>query len=442
MTASMLAPSGTLFRISGRIAELATDDRRALFNRSSAGDDDLRTVVAGILRTVREDGDAALRRLAEQFDGVRLETIEVPKEQCERALGALDPKLRKTMERARANIATVHRAFHPRSTEVTPEPGIIIGRRPDPINRVGVYAPGGRAAYPSSVLMGAVAARTAGVGEVLVCSPPGANGLPHSSVLAAAALAEADRVFAIGGAGAIAAMTWGTESVPRVDRIVGPGNAYVAEAKSQVAAFTLTDAPAGPSELLVIADDDASAEGIARELLAQAEHDPRAAVVVVCFSAARAETISGVVERLLPEYERSVIIRASLARSGAMLIAGSRDEAIDFANTYAPEHLLLAIAEADQQAALARIRNAGTVLLGECSSVAFGDYMTGANHVLPTGGFARSHSGLSPNDFVRWTTYQRVTRETARTLAADVALFAEAEGLPGHAAAANRWRGA
>jgi len=280
----------------------------------------------------------------------------------------------------------------------------------------------------------------AGVGEIVLCSPPAReSGAPSDVVLAAAALAGADRVFALGGAGAIAAMAYGTASVPRVDRIVGPGNAYVAEAKLQVANVVAIDSPAGPSELLVVCDDSADPSLIAREMLAQAEHDPLAAVVAVTTSAALAKQVDAELARQLPAQPRAAIIAESLAAQGGILVASSLDDAIAFANDYAAEHLLLLVAETD--AVLGRLRNAGTVFAGASASVAFGDYMTGANHVLPTGGLARSYSGLSTLDFVRWTTWQRVSPAAAAALARDVGTFADAEGLPGHAAAARAWSG-
>jgi histidinol dehydrogenase len=332
----------------------------------------------------------------------------------------------------------VHRTFIPVPVVVRTDDGVLIGRRPDPLRRVGVYAPGGRAAYPSSLLMGAIPARVAGVAEVIVCSPPDASGSPSAVVLAAAEIAGVDRLFAVGGAGAIAAMAYGTDSVPRVDRIVGPGNAYVAEAKLLVSNAVAIDSPAGPSELLVIADDAASADHVALEVLAQAEHDPQACVVVVAIGEGVAETIVASIARHLLEQPRKAIITEALATHGAVLSATALDEAIAFANEYAPEHLLLAVSH--PETALALARNAGTVFLGETSSVAFGDYMTGANHVLPTGGLARSYSGLSTHDFVRWTTYQQVDREGAARLADDVAVLADAESLPAHAAAARSWK--
>ena len=428
-----------MLRFTGMLESL--DDRALgeLLDRTTSRDDAVRERTAAIVARVRREGDAALVALARELDGVELAALEVPRERWDAALDALDPALRRAMERAAANVRTAHESFRPQASEVETEPGVVVGRRPDPLRRVGVYAPGGRAAYPSSVLMGVVPARVAGVEEVVVCSPPGADGAPSAVVLAAAALGGADRVFAVGGAGAIAAMAFGTDTIARVDRIVGPGNAWVAEAKLQVAGAVAIDAPAGPSELLAIADFSADPALVARELLAQAEHDPLAAVVAVAVGEETAAEIVRELAEQLPAQPRREIIAQALAGQGGVLVAQDYDEAIAFANAYAAEHLLLAVYEAEQDAVLARLRNAGTVFVGQASSVAFGDYMTGANHVLPTGGLARSYSGLSTLDFVRWTTYQRVTTQAAGELSADVSAFAESEGLPGHAGAARFW---
>jgi histidinol dehydrogenase len=425
-------------RFNGRLADLSPSERTTLFDRSTSSDAAVREQTADIVRDVRLRGDAALRDFASRFDRVDLDQLEVPKTRWLAALHALDPSLRRAMERSASNIRRAHEAFLPTVAECETEPGVIVGRRPDPLGRIGVYAPGGRAAYPSSVLMGVVPARVAGVGEIIVCSPPEADGAPSSVLLAAAALANADRVFAIGGAGAIAAMAYGTQTVPRVDRIVGPGNAYVAEAKLQVAGVVAIDSPAGPSELLVIADASSDPRTVAIEVLAQAEHDPRACVVVVATDERLAEEVGEAIASLLDDQPRRDIIVQALAERGGILLAGSLDDAIAFSNEYAPEHLLMLSSNAD--GALPRIRNAGTIFLGANSSVALGDYMTGANHVLPTGGLARSYSGLSVLDFFRWTAYQRVSAGAAESLARDVAAFAEAERLPGHALAA-RWAG-
>ncbi len=430
----------SVLRWSGHLDDLTADDRRSLFARAAAaGSVEVQERTSRILGSVARSGDAALRALALELDGVSLESLEVPRELCESALRELDPVLRRAMERSTRNIRRVHEAFRPAAQETESEPGIVIGRRPDPLGRVGVYAPGGRAAYPSSVLMGVIPARVAGVGEIIVCSPPDRlTGRPASVVLAAAALAGADRVFALGGAGAIAAMAYGTESVPRADRIVGPGNAYVAEAKIQVSNVVAIDSPAGPSELLVLADDTAEPRVIVREMLAQAEHDPLACVVVVTSSRELSEAIERAIADSVSALPRAGIVEAALRAQGAVLFADSVDDAVAFANQYAAEHVLLVVEE--PEGVLARLRSTGTVFVGSCASVAFGDYMTGANHVLPTGGLARSYSGLSTLDFVRWTTYQRVTPEAAARLADDVGVFADAEGLGGHALAARAWR--
>ena len=428
-------------RFMGDLATLRKDARlyRALIERTSSRDTAVRSATAAIVERVRRDGDTALHALARELDGVELESLEVSLRVRRKALDALAAPLRAALERAAANIASAHRAFLPVAVEVETEPGVIVGRRPDPLDVVGVYAPGGRGAYPSSVLMGVIPARVAGVGTVILCSPPARDGLPSPVVLAAAELGRADRVFAIGGAGAIAAMAFGTETIPAVGRIVGPGNAYVAEAKLQVQASgsVAIDSPAGPSELLVVADATADADVVAREMLAQAEHDPLAQVILATDDEAFARRTAAAITMLLPRQNRADVIEQSLRDRGAIIWADTLASAADFVATYAPEHLLLAGKRAE--GLLATVRNTGTVFVGEASSVAFGDYMTGANHVLPTGGAARSYSGLSTSDFMRWTTYQRVSPAAAASLASDVGVFAASEELMAHATAARAW---
>jgi histidinol dehydrogenase len=422
-------------RFQGAWSALGSRDRDALLRRSTPLGGAIASATAAIVADVRARGDVALRDLARRFDGVSLDALEVPRTAIRRALDAINPALRRAMERAARNIESVHRTFRPAVVCARPEPGIVIGHRPDPLERVGVYAPGGRASYPSSVLMAAVPARVAGVREVIVASPPSADGLPSALVLAAAALGDVDRVFAIGGAGAIAAMAFGTASVPRVDRIVGPGNAYVAAAKLLVVGDVAIDAPAGPSELLVIADASSDPELVAAEMIAQAEHDPLACVVALVTGDAAAEAIAGALARQAADAARGDIVRSALENQGGILTASGREEVVQIACLYAPEHLLLATADAT--ALLPEIRNAGCIFVGSSSSVTFGDYLTGANHVLPTGGAARSYSGLSTLDFVRWTSWQLVEPDAARSLASDVDVFANAESLPGHASAAR-----
>ena len=429
----------SVFRFTGAFSSLSHEEKAILLERTSRDDAGVRTTVSAIISRVRKGGDAALRELSVELDRVELKDIEVPNDQLRRAFDALSPDLRRAMEHAAANITTFHESQKPQVSSIIIEPGIVVGRRPDPLGRVGVYAPGGRAVYPSSVLMGAIPARIAGVGEVILCSPPTPNGLPAESILAAAHIAGVDRVFSIGGAGAIAAMCLGTATVPRTDKVVGPGNAYVAEAKLQLARAAAFDSPAGPSELLVIADASANPDVIAREVLAQAEHDPDAVVLVVTIGTDTAGAIEAAISSSISLARRSTIIAQSLADRGGVISASSTTEAVAISNAFAPEHLL--IATSDPRAILNLVRNAGTVFLGETSSVAFGDYMTGANHVLPTGGLARSYSGLSTLDFIRWTSFQSVSTEAASRLARDVAVFASAEGLHAHAATSLAWAG-
>jgi len=440
----VIASTALALRARGPLSALEATTRQAIVDRSSTTDMTVRSRTTAIIARVREDGDAALVAFARDFDKVELPAIEVPRATWDAALASLDPELRRVLERSARNIAAVHEAFRPVATECSPEPGIRVGRRPDPLGRVGIYAPGGRAAYPSSLLMGAIPARVAGVGEVIVCSPPGPDGLPSPVVLAAAALAGVDRVFALGGAGAIAAMAIGTATVPRVDRIMGPGNAYVAEAKLQLVADVAIDSPAGPSELLILADHTANPTALARELMAQAEHDPDAAVIAVLVGTS--EQVSALSDALevetlaqIAQAPRAQIVRESLAARGAIVSVGSIADGVAFANEWAAEHLLLVVDAPVRAATLAALRSAGTIFVGESSSVAFGDYMTGANHVLPTAGAGRSYSGLSTLDFVRWTTWQDVSPAAAASLASDVGIFADAEGLPAHAAAARAW---
>jgi histidinol dehydrogenase len=443
----MISPIG----ITGALESLTSEQCNAILCRTALNENSGQAAASvasqtrDIIDQVRVDGDNALREFARRYDKVDLASLEVPRSEWTRALDALDATLRTALDRAARNIAAVHSAMLPTEIRTSPEAGVTIGRRPDPLSRVGVYAPGGRAAYPSSLLMGAVPARVAGVGEIIVCSPPAGDGMPLPVVLAAAALANVDRVFAIGGAGAIAAMALGTATVPRVDRIVGPGNAFVAEAKLQLVHQVAIDSPAGPSELLVLADDSCDPLHVAHELLAQAEHDPDAAVIAIVVGSDAAqvtERISSALAALLRAAPRAEVARAALERHGALLFTDSMNSAVEFSNAFAPEHLLLSTGATDDslgrmRSLLPLLRNAGTVFLGEGSSVAYGDYMTGANHVLPTAGLARAYSGLSTLDFVRWTTWQEVDAEAARSMAPSTSVFAEAEGLPAHAAAAR-----
>ena len=427
--------------IEGRIADLTADQKTLLFERRPSDEADVQQATRALLDDVRARGDDALREMTAKFDRVQLDAIEIPKARWTEAVASLDPDVRSALERAARNIEAFHRAQIPAEVRLEVEPGVLLGRRFVPLGAVGVYAPGGRAAYPSSVLMGVVPARAAGVREIVVCSPPGESGEPSDVVMAAAAIGGATRLFAVGGAGAIGAMAFGTESVPPCAAIVGPGNRWVLEAKRQVAGEVIIDSPAGPSEVLVIADEGcADPAWLAAELICQAEHDPDAAVAFATTSPALLAQVRAALEQAVPETPRREVVETALRTMGALLLAADHDELIDFTERYAAEHLQLCTRDA--HADLARLTTAGTVFVGAPSSVAFGDYMTGANHVLPTAGTARSFSGLSTLNFLRSYTWQELTPEGAASLAEPVGTLADAEGLPAHAAAARlRGRG-
>ncbi len=430
--------NASLFRVRGPLAELDDTALRCLLERAGGRDGEIVDTVRGIIAEVRRDGDEALRRLARQFDGAQLENLEVAPAAWSEALEGLDLEARVALERASEAIAAVHEAQRPRSTVVEAQVGVRVERRPVPLRRIGAYAPGGRAAYPSSVLMCVIPARVAGVDEIIVCSPPRSDGMPSPAVLAACRIAGADRLFAVGGAGAVAAMALGTATIAPVDKIVGPGNAWVEEAKLQLGAEVAIDCPAGPSELLVIADGDVDPGLVAAEVLAQAEHDPRAAVCVITDDRGLAEEIDEAVTEMSRRMAATTraTIEESVATRGALLLVDSMEEARDFADAYAPEHLL-AVGRLAEEAA-ERVRFAGSVFLGAHSSVTFGDYASGSNHVLPTGGRARTYSGLSTDAFMRWTSFQRIDRAVAVALATTASTLADLEGLPAHAAAAAR----
>jgi histidinol dehydrogenase len=425
-------------RATGRIADLDPDARAALLDRQPMDDPELAQAVAALVADVRARGDAALHEMASRFDGVELASIEVPRARWDEALDALDPTVRAALERAAGNVRRFHEVQRPADVTLEVEPGVRVSRRWTPLERVGVYAPGGTAAYPSSVLMGVVPARAAGVDEVIVCSPPGPEGMPPEAVLAACTIAGADRVFSLGGAGAVAAMAFGTASVPAVDAVVGPGNRWVTEAKRQLAGTLVIDGPAGPSEVLVLADDCADPRLAALELLAQAEHDPDAACVLVTTSTRVADGCAEALAAMLDATPRAGIARAALRTYGGILLADSMDEALDFTERFAAEHL--SIMTSDAATAAGTMRNAGTIFVGSAASVAFGDYLSGANHVLPTAGRARAFSGLGTHHFLRAFTIQEIDEAGAAALADDVAALADAEGLPAHAAAARARR--
>ena len=395
-------------------------------------DDAARETVRPIIADVRARGDAALRELTERFDGVRPERLRVDRSEMKRALRGLTRAQRQALDEARASLETFHSAQIRSEPPVEVRPGVTVWREFRPIARVGIYAPGGRADYPSTVLMCGVPAVLAGCRLVVVSAPPGPDGRPPSSVLAAAELLGLEAVFAVGGAQAIAALAFGTESVPSVDKIVGPGNRYVTAAKELVYGAVDIDMPAGPSEIVVLADASAPADWVAADLLSQAEHGPDGLALLITDSARLAEAVREAIASQISELPNAELARRSLASSAAC-VAPDLETAIDWTNRLAPEHLTIVTDNDDGIAAA--VENAGAVFLGPYSPVAAGDYAAGSNHVLPTGRRARSWSGLAVDDFGRWLQLQRLTRDGLRDLAPTIATLARWEGLEGHARA-------
>ena len=396
---------------------------------------DVSAPVAEIIAAVRAEGDAALLRYAKQFDKAELEALEVPAPLLDAAVTALEPELRSILEEAAANIRDFHSRQVRQSFVVTEKDGVVLGQKVTPIDRVGLYIPGGTAAYPSSVLMNAIPAKIAGCGEVVMVSPPTCSGDINPVILAAARIAGVDRVFRTGGAQAVAALAYGTESVPRVDKIVGPGNAYVAEAKRQVFGRVAIDMIAGPSEILVVADGTCDAKFVAADLLSQAEHDKMASAVLVTDSPELAVSVQEEIERQLELLPRREIARASIESNGKIIVADDLMQAIDIANTIAPEHLELCVDNPFDY--LNSIRHAGSIFLGKYCPEALGDYFAGPNHTLPTSGTARFSSPLSVDDFVKKSQFTYYTGSALQAVSGKVARFARQEGLDAHARSAE-----
>lgn len=390
--------------------------------------------VAEILRNVRERGDEALREYTERFDHAKPESLTVTQEEMKEALESVDPDFIRILERAAANIRKFHSRQVRNSFIINDEDGILMGQKVIPVDRAGLYVPGGTATYPSTVLMDVIPAKIAGVKEVIITTPPGPDGKINPAILAAASVAGADRIVKAGGAQAIAALAYGTESVPKADKIVGPGNAFVAEAKRQVYGMVSIDMIAGPSEILVVADRASNPAHVAADMLSQAEHDKVASAVLVTDSAELAEQVSAEIEKQLPQLIRAAIARESIDRFGKIIVAEDLKAAIDIANEIAPEHLELCVDQPFDY--LDSIRHAGSVFLGRNCPEALGDYLAGPNHTLPTQGTARFSSPLSVDDFVKKTQYTYYTKDALARVAKDVAAFAEKEGLTGHARSA------
>lgn len=395
---------------------------------------DVEAIVADIIANVRKNGDAALKEYTAKFDKVELSELQVTKEEILEGRAQVEPKFIDILERAAENIRKFHELQKRSGFILNNENGIVVGQKVIPMDKAGLYVPGGTAAYPSTVLMDAIPAKIAGVGELVMVTPPGKDGKVNPVILAAASVAGVDRIFKVGGAQAIAALAYGTESVPRVDKIVGPGNAFVAEAKKQVYGTVAIDMIAGPSEILVVADGKSNPAHVAADLLSQAEHDKMASAVLVTDSMELANQVSEELEKQIPQLLRAEIARASIDNNGKIIVADDLYKAIDIANEIAPEHLELCVdAPFDY---LDGIRHAGSIFMGRNCPEALGDYFAGPNHTLPTSGTAKFSSPLSVDDFVKKTQYTYYTKDALARVAEDVAYFATQEGLTGHAASA------
>lgn len=391
-------------------------------------------IVTEIIDNVKKNKDKALFEYCKKFDKANLSSLVVSEEEINEAVSSVEPEFLEILQRAAANIKKFHEKQKRNSFIINDEKGVIIGQKIIPVDRAGLYVPGGTAAYPSTVLMDSIPAKLAGVREVVIVTPPNAEGKINPVILAAASVAGVDRIFKVGGAQAIAALAYGTETIPKVDKIVGPGNAFVAEAKKQVFGKVSIDMIAGPSEILIVADSKTDPAYAAADLLSQAEHDKLASAVLVTDSEDLAAAVSAELERQIPLLERAEIARASIDDNGKIIVADTLERAIEIANEIAPEHLELCVDEPFDY--LDSIRHAGSIFMGRNCPEALGDYFAGPNHTLPTSGTAKFSSPLSVDDFVKKTQYTYYTKEALSKVAADVAYFANKEGLTAHAKSA------
>ena len=395
---------------------------------------DVAGTVAEIIKNVKENGDKALFEYCEKFDKAQLSSLAVTKEEIDEALSLVEPEFLEILEKAAKNIRKFHSRQVRNSFIINDEDGIVIGQKIIPVDRAGLYVPGGTAAYPSTVLMDAIPAKIAGCREVVMVTPPTKDGKVNPVILAAAYVAGIDRIFKVGGAQAIAALAYGTQSIPKVDKIVGPGNAFVAEAKKQVFGVVSIDMIAGPSEILIVADGKSNPAYVAADLLSQAEHDKMASAVLVTDSAELARNVSTELEKQIPLLERREIARESIDVNGKIIVADTLDAAIEIANEIAPEHLELCVDNPFDK--LDSIRHAGSIFMGRNCPEALGDYFAGPNHTLPTSGTAKFSSPLSVDDFIKKTQYTYYTKDALKKVAFDVATFAKKEGLTAHAKSA------
>ena len=420
-----------------RIITLSKESKSSLLNdllkRSPNNYGQYETVVNDIIEKVKSEGDAAIFAYTKQFDKCELnaETIRVTEAEIEEAVNTIEPKLYEVMEKAAANIKAYHEKQVRNSWFDAKSDGTILGQKITPIGKAGVYVPGGKAAYPSSVLMNVIPAKVAGVSKVVMVTPPGADGKVNPGTLAAAKVAGVDEIYKVGGAQAIAALAFGTQSIPKVDKITGPGNIFVALAKKAVYGHVSIDSVAGPSEILVLADESANPRYVAADLLSQAEHDELASAILITTSMELAVAVSEQVEVFISELSRTDIMRKSIDNYGYILVADSMEDAIDAANEIASEHL--EVLTKNPFEIMTKIQNAGAIFLGEYSSEPLGDYFAGPNHILPTNGTAKFFSPLSVDDFIKKSSIISYSRNALEAVHKDIEFFAEKEGLTAHA---------
>jgi histidinol dehydrogenase len=419
-----------------KTVKLEDDNIKELLQRSQIDADSVIGIVTNIVNDVKNDGDEKIRQYTEKFDGVYLKDFLISQEELKESVKRIDKDLIHSLKKASSNIRKFHQAQLPHDWSMEVDNGITAGQIVRPLERVGCYIPGGRAVYPSSILMTVIPANVAGVDEIICCTPPGPDGKVEDIVLAAAYLAGVHNVYRVGGAQAIAAMAYGTETMPVVDKIVGPGNIFVTAAKKMVYGQVDIDFPAGPSEVLIIADETGNPDYIALDLMAQAEHDPHAASVLVTTSPELASAVNKKITEELPIMKRKEIISDSLEENGAIILVDTLDEAVRFSNEYAPEHLIIMTTDPDEL--VMGIKNAGSIFLGDLTPVAAGDYGSGTNHVLPTSFCARMYSGLSTESFLKKPTVQRLSRDGLNNLKDVVIPLAEYEGLYAHAESFRR----
>ena len=419
-----------------KTVKLEDGNIKELLQRSQIGSNSVIDIVTDIVNNVKNNGDEKIRLYTEKFDGVYLKDFLISPEDLKESVKRIDKDLIRSLEKASSNIRKFHQAQLPQDWSLEVDKGITAGQIVRPLERVGCYIPGGRAVYPSSILMTVIPAKVAGVEEIICCTPPGPDGKVEDIVLAAAYLAGAHKVYRIGGAQAIAAMAYGTETITAVDKIVGPGNIFVTAAKKMVYGQVDIDFPAGPSEVLIIADETGNPDYISLDLMAQAEHDPQAASVLVTTSSELAIAVNQKITEDLPNMKRKEIINDSFEENGAIIVVDTVDEAVKFSNEYAPEHLI--IMTHDPEELVKGIKNAGSIFLGELTPVAAGDYGSGTNHVLPTSFCARMYSGLSTESFLKKPTVQRLSRDGLNSLKDVVIPLAEYEGLYAHAESFKR----